>query len=49
MAEQEKKPEQNLSADAWKKAIKSWQERTRDTGIVECDLPEKLPDRFKQN
>ena len=49
MAEQEKKQEKILSEDAWRKAINSWRRKVQDTDIVECDLPEKMPDRFKKN
>ena len=39
MAEQEKKPEKNLDADACKKAINSWRKRASDTDFDELDSP----------
>ena len=39
MTEQEKKPEKNLDADAWKKAINSWRKRASDTDFDELDSP----------
>ena len=55
MAEQEKKPEKNLDADAWKKAINSWRKRASDTDFDELDsqmteeLVNKLHEGLRRN